>query len=363
MTQRSNLTKDSLLESLKTLQQNEPDKSITRDYFRKLTGYFDSVWQNYWGSWLEFKSAAGLEQTKTQRTLYSSVAKHAQYDNLREYNEVKTQWEGKYLKPAGDRLQTIICGSDFHDKLCDPFHRDIFVDTVRRVKPAKIILNGDVLDLYEFSRYTKDPRKVDIMSGINWAHKFLEDLREASPDSEIHWVEGNHENRLIKLLAEATPSLLPILSELHGMTVGSLLGLDKYEVNYISKANLATFNETDVKKEIAKNYYIAYDAVLFHHFPFASQWGLPGTNGHHHSHKCNVHYDALKGPYEWHQTGGGHIRNAEYTSGEKWTNGFLIIHVDTQRKNCQFNYTDTTYEFVEVGGKFFQRQTDQIVKT
>jgi hypothetical protein len=355
------ITKTQLLETLQKLQQ-ENDKSITREFFRKTTNLFDSTWQNYFGSWIEFKAAAGLEQTKIHRKLYSDVSKHSELDKLRDYNTKKIEWDGKFLKPNTDRLQTIICGSDFHDRLCDPFHRDIFVDTVRRVKPNKIILNGDVLDLYEFSRYTKDPRKVDVMSSIKWAHKFLEDLREASPDSEIHWIEGNHEHRLIKLLAEATPSLLPILSDLHGMTVGSLLGLDKYEVNYVSKANLATFKELDVKNEIAKNYYIAYETVLFHHFPFAAQWGLAGTNGHHHSHKSSVKFDAIKGPYEWHQTGGGHIRNADYANGEKWTNGFLIIHVDTQKKQAQFDYVDTTYDFVCVGGKYYQRSQDQIVK-
>ena len=354
--------KTKLITLLRDLQETNVDKSITREFFRKSTGIFDSAWQQFWGNWLEFKAAAGLEDSKPKRTLLTSVSKHAALDTLREYNSKKNQWEGKYLKPQGDRMQTIICGSDFHDKLCDPFHRAIFVDTVKRVKPAKIVLNGDVLDLYEFSRYTKDPRKVDIMSALQWVYKFLEDLREASPDSEIHWVEGNHENRLIKLLAEATPSLLPILSDIHGMTVGTLLGLDKYEVNYITKANLATFTETDTKKEIAKNYYIAYDAVLFHHFPFAKNWGLAGTNGHHHSHRCEVKYDALKGPYEWHQTGGGHIRNAEYTAAERWTNGFLIIHVDTQKKIPVFEYCDTTHEFACVGGKFFQRTEEQLIK-
>lgn len=351
-----------LIELLKNLQKENPDKAITRDFFRKTTTTFDSAWQKFFGSWLEFKAAAGLEDSKTVRKLSSSISKHASVDGLREYNEQKNKWDGKFLKPTGDRLQTIICGSDFHDKLCDPFHRAIFVDTVKRVKPNKIVLNGDVLDLYEFSRYTKDPRKVDIMSAIQWVYKFLEDLREAAPDAEIHWVEGNHENRLIKLLAESAPSLMPILSDIHGMSVGSLLGLDKYEVNYISKANLATFNETDVKKEIAKNYYIAYDSVLFHHFPYAKEWGMAGTNGHHHSHRCEVKFSAQKGPYEWHQTGGGHIRNADYATGEKWTNGFLLIHVDTQTKKNQFEYFDTTPDIVCVAGKYFIREDYQIIK-
>jgi hypothetical protein len=356
------MNKTTIVEVLKELQQSNPDKPITRDFFRKSTELFDSAWQNHFGSWIEFKSAAGLNQTKIQRQVYSAVSKHASVDKLKEFNTEKAGFEGKFLKPSGDRIQTIISGSDFHDILCDPFHLDIFIDTIARVKPNKVVLNGDVLDMYEFSRYTKDPRKIDMMAAINWAHKMLERIREASPDSEIIWVEGNHENRLIKLLAEATPNLLPILSDIHGFTVGSLLGLDKYEVNYVSKSDLATFNISDTKKEIAKNYYIAHETVLFHHFPFAKHWGLAGTNGHHHTHKSEVFFDALKGPYEWHQTGAGHIRNADYCNGERWTNGFLICHVDTQKKLTQFEYIDTTPEFVCVGGKYYQRTENQIIK-
>lgn len=356
------MTEQELIQELQDLAAEFPDKNITREFYRKQTGNYDSAWSKDFGTFLEFKAAAGLEETKFQRKLYSSVAKHAGVDKLKEYNKLKTQWDGKYLKPSGQRLQTIVCGSDFHDKLCDPFHRAIFIDTVRRIQPAKIVLAGDVMDMYEFSRYTKDPRKLDIMGAIAWVHAFLEELREASPDSEIIWIEGNHENRLIKVLAESNPHLMPILSDLHGMTVGTLLGLDKYEVNYISRADLATFTETDVKKEVAKNYFIAYGKVLFHHFPYAKNWGLPGVNGHHHSHRSEVKFDVLKGPYEWHQLGAGHIRAAEYCEGEKWTNGFMVCHIDTQGTSVQFNYVDTTPEFVEVGGKFYQRSNNQLIK-
>jgi hypothetical protein len=356
------MNKKEIIELLKELQSKNPDKTITRDFFRKTTDLFDSTWQQYFGSWLEFRAEAGLEQSRGQRKLYAAITKHASVDKLRDLNALKTQWEGKYLKPDNNRLQTILCGSDFHDILCDPFHLEIFIDTAKRVQPNKILLNGDILDMYEFSKYTKDPRKVDIVAAIKWAHVLLERLREACPDAEIIWTEGNHENRLVKMLAETNPNLMPILSDLHGMTVGSLLGLDKFEVNYVTRSDLATFNESDNKKEIAKNYYIAYDTVLFHHFPFGKKFGLAGTNGHHHSHRSETHFNALTGPYEWHQTGAGHIRRASYCEGERWSNGFLIIHVDTQKKLSQFNYIDTTHDFVEVGGKFYQRNEDQIIK-
>jgi hypothetical protein len=60
--------------------------------------------------------------------------------------------------------------------------------------------------------------------------------------------------------------------------------LTKYEVNFVARADLTAFNESDIKKELKKNYVILYDALLFHHFPEGFNMGYPGANGHHHKH-------------------------------------------------------------------------------
>lgn len=356
------MNKTELIQKLQELQTNNPDKEITRKVFRKETDIKDSVWEKQFGTFLEFKAAAGLQASKVKRKLQSAITKHASVDNLREFNEQKAGWEDKFLRPNSDRFQTILTGSDIHDKLCDPFYRRLFIQTAYRVKPHKIVLAGDVFDLYEFSKYSKDLRKVNILSAIEWVHKFLEDLRNASPDSELIMISGNHENRLLRYLSEQSPELLPILSDLHGFTISSLLGLDKYQVNFISKDSLAVFTETDLKKELAKNYYVAYDAVLFHHFPYAKDWGMAGVNGHHHNHKVDYQFSIHTGrSYEWHQLGAGHVRAAEYCEGEKWSNGFALIHVDTQKKFTQTEYFDVTNEHAVIGGRWYTRLESELI--
>jgi hypothetical protein len=356
------MSKQEMILKIQEIQNNNPDKEVTRKLFRDETSIPDSQWLQHFGTWLEFKSAAGLDNTKIQKRVLSAVSKHSSVEILSNFNQQREGFEGKFLKPADNRFQTILTGSDIHDKLCDPFYRRLFINTAYRVQPEKIILAGDIFDFYEFSKYNKDPRKVNILEAINWVHDFLSDLRNASPNSEIIMLEGNHEARLLKHLAEASPHVMPILSDLLGFTVSSLLGLDKYEVNYIAQADLATFNETDLKKEISKNYYIAHEAVLFHHFPYAKQWGLPGVNGHHHSHKVDHLFSALRGPYEWHQLGAGHIRVASYCNAEKWSNGFSLIHVDTLKKFVQIEYFDCTNEHCVIGGKWYERSDGESKK-
>jgi hypothetical protein len=356
------MTKEDVLAELVQLAYDYPEKNITRAFYRKETANPDSVWELHWGNWTNFMVAAGQARTKTQKQLYSQVAAHVSTDHLESITLEKLSYSGKYEKPSGKRFITVLAGSDIHGHLCDPFWRRIFIDTAARLKPDHIALVGDVLDLPNFSKYNQDPRTYDVLGEIKWTHQFLADLREAAGDVQLDLLEGNHSARLVKYLAESAPHLMPLLSDLHGMGVSELLGLDKYQVNYIAKANLAVFKETDLKKEIAKNYTVVADTVLFHHFPQAKNWGLDCQTGHHHTLKVDTFWNVTTGPTTWVQAGCGHVRNASYSMGEKWSNGFCIWHIDTLKKLATPEIIDVTNDLAVVGGKYYFRTEDEIVK-
>lgn len=351
-------TADDCIECLRKFQQQNDDKFITRNFFNKYSGISESTWNRYFGKFEEYKRSAGLILSRGQHRMELNISKHSGADAYRLMNIDKSDYEGKYRKPSNKRFRSTLVGSDFHDIECDPFVRRLFVETARRVQPEVIFLNGDMLDLTEFGKYTNDPRTWDVVGRIRWIHDLLRDLREASPDSEIIYLEGNHEFRLMRHLADATPALKAVLSDLHGFTVSKLLGLDEFEVNYVAKADLAAFTISDAKKEIGRNFAILYDAVLGHHFPEGRHMGIPGWNGHHHKHIGYAHYTLTYGASEWHQLGGGHIRNAEYCNGEKWTNGILLVHTDTQTKHSIFEYVDIR-DFAVVGGQFYERSEEE----
>jgi hypothetical protein len=250
----------------------------------------------------------------------------------------------------------MLIGGDVHDIECDPFWRQMFIETAKRVQPEKIVFNGDLFDLPEFSKYTVDPRGWDVVGRIRWVHNFLKDLREVSPTAEITLIEGNHELRILRNLSEATPAMKAVLADLHGFTVSKLLGLDEFKVNYVARADLSFFNKGDEKKELSKNYKIFYDFFIVHHYPEGAKLGLPGINGHHHSHDVQTLYSAaLNTSYEWHQIGCGHKRSAEYCDGEKWSLGFAVVHVDTLCKRAQIEYIDCTNDHCVIGGKWYQK--------
>lgn len=348
-------TKEELIENLRGIAEANPDAIITRNYYRVNSPYAESAWNGHFGTFEEFKRLAGIKLTRHQRRMEMDVAKHASAEPFRLMNIEKRQWGSKYLRPDKARFQTVLIGSDVHDIECDPFWKLMFLEAAKRIQPEKIVLNGDIFDMPEFGKYGVDPREWDVVGRIRWVHAFLDDLRKVSPNAEIVFIEGNHEHRLLRHLAEATPAMKAILADLHGWSVPELLGLSKYEINYVANADLATFTKSDTKAELKRNWTILYDFLIAHHFPEGERFGMPGWNGHHHKHHVHSHYSPILGAFEWHQIGSGHKREAVYCNGELWTNGFLIAHVDTVAKRAQFEYVDTTHDHCVLGGKWYQR--------
>lgn len=352
---KSNITADECIEALQQMAKAHPEKIITRNFFRNNSDIAESGWTQHFGTFEEFKRQAGVKLSRHARKMELDIARHASIDTYKLMNVEKRDYEGKYLKPNNNKYETVLVGSDIHDIECCPFWRETFIDTAKRVQPEKIIINGDLFDLPEFGKYNVDPRSWDVVGRIKWVHNFLGDLRKACPEAEMHLIEGNHEYRLLRHLSESTPAMKAILSDLHGFTVAKLLGLDEFEVNYVAPADLGVFTYSDVKKQLNRNFLILYDFLVFHHFPEANKFGLPGVNGHHHKHEVQTHYNPIMGSYEWHQLGAGHKMEASYTNGEKWSNGFCLIHVDTVEKRAQFEYIDTSSNHVVIGGKWYER--------
>jgi hypothetical protein len=72
---------------------------------------------------------------------------------------------------------------------------DIFLQTVQELKPSTIVLNGDTLDMFSISRYSKDIRfKSSLLNEREQYHKFLKILHDitSSYESDIFETNSNH---------------------------------------------------------------------------------------------------------------------------------------------------------------------------
>lgn len=352
-------TAQDCIEELRRVQQLNDEVFVSRNYFRNNSQISDATWNRYFGTFEEFKRQAGLQLSRQQHALERDIARHASVDHYRYINKQRSDYACKYERENGNRFKTVIVCSDLHDQEVDKFFLRVLLDTAKRVQPDVISLVGDIFDLPEFGNYNVDPREWDVVGRINFAHEnILKPLRENCPNAQIDFIEGNHEARLLKHMADATPALRAVLSDLHGFTVGKLLGLDRFEINYIAQADLSAWKKREVDKELAKNYKVYWDCFLCHHFPHARNMGVPGINGHHHQHQVWGMHNHVYGEYEWHQIGAGHKRSASYCEGEKWHNGFAIVNIDTHLKTVNFDYVPIT-TFAVSGGKWYYRTANE----
>lgn len=352
---QKNWTREQCIDHIRDIQKANPSMFITRNWFRKHSSISESTWNHIFGTFQEYKRSAGLTLSRHAGKLEKQIAKHAGADKLKSFTDEKRSYCGLYEKPVNRRFQTFMACSDVHDEHCDPFWKRVWLDAVRRVQPDIIILNGDIFDLAEFGKYEQDPREWNITRKIKLTLQFIRDTRDAAPNAQIDFIEGNHEFRLFRHLAEATPALRSVLADLHGFTIPKLLGLDEFEINFVGSADLKAWTEKDIRKEVTRNYKIYYDgAFLACHYPDRRKLGMAGIAGHHHKHEVWPIRQPNGVAAEFHQMGGGHYRAASYCDGEIWNMGFMIGHVDTLTKSTNFEYVPVSDHCV-VGGEWYLR--------
>lgn len=334
------VTKDDLLDDLRRLQAEAPFSNITRDYYRSHSALSEKQWTRVFGNFQEFKRQAGLEPTRDQNlTNHLRVAKNASLVTFRKFmQEDVLPYHNKYQKsPKNSRYATLVVGSDFHDKQSDPFVLGAFIRTCEMIQPDVIVLNGDIFDNYEFSRYDVDWAQVDIKGSWDFVQsKIFEPLRRVCPNSQIDLIIGNHEWRILKLLAsEKISPVKTWLSECLEIDLAKWFGLDKYQINLISKLDLSAYNKKDVTKELRENFKVYYGCFVAAHIKDYG-FGMSGTSGHTHRPSLSSSSNLALGNTSWLVTGCIKKTNAEYVEGpNKWTNGFSIVHIDKEEKKVQ----------------------------
>lgn len=127
-----------------------------------------------------------------------------------------TKGTGELILPSNQNKIGLL--SDLHI----PYHETSAIETAIDYMYKKgintIILNGDLVDFYKISRWSKDPHARSFEYERDMALEFFEFLRAIFPDATIYWKIGNHEERYEQFMRNKAPELL---------------GLDEFELNNI----------------------------------------------------------------------------------------------------------------------------------
>ena len=92
--------------------------------------------------------------------------------------------------------------------------------------PDCIILNGDILDCYDVSRFSKEIRRPKISEELEMGRNFFKYLRELFPTQPIYYKIGNHEERMRAYILRNAREL----ADLNDISLESLLHLQTYNI-------------------------------------------------------------------------------------------------------------------------------------
>ncbi|MDE1839858.1 MAG: hypothetical protein KGH87_08065 [Thaumarchaeota archaeon] len=204
-----------------------------------------------------------------------------------------------------------------------PFHDKKVLDGlvlpfVEEVKPAGIVLNGDIVDNYTMSEFSRNPmEKSDLNTEIKLAQGLMNRLSRVTKDGERWWIGGNHEARTTRYVWKHAPSL-GVVKEVQ---FENLFGLQHYGFqwkeygDHVWLGKLMLTHGTEVNKHsgwTARNHFLKHGtSVMIGHTHRMGQYHITNITGDHAAYEngCLCRLDP------------------EYDPSPNWQHGFALVHV------------------------------------
>lgn len=141
-----------------------------------------------------------------------------------------------------NREGTWLILNDVHLPYHDRTTIELAVATAKKRNLVGILLNGDILDSHEVSRFDKDPRAPRYKAEIETGKQFFAWLRGQCPSVDVIYKAGNHEDRLDNYIIQRAPALF----DLEGVNLTSLLHLAHHGVEWVGDKRLIKLGELKV---------------------------------------------------------------------------------------------------------------------
>ena len=221
-----------------------------------------------------------------------------------------------------NKMKKIVQLTDLHVPYHDEKSLVGVYDLLDNIRPHQICLTGDMFDFYELSKFDKNPdRKLTIQDEINEGFKILKTLADLCP--EIHFVKGNHEDRLRRFLWQ-NPSLASLdVLELPNLLRLNELGIKYHDFEYIY--NKFRFTHGSIVRAESG----ASAKAELH------KYGSSMASGHTHRLGMYLKTDA-RGTIGAYEMGCLCQTNPEYIDGiPNWLQGLGVFYFDDDRFYCQ----------------------------
>jgi predicted phosphodiesterase len=213
--------------------------------------------------------------------------------------------------------------SDIHFPYHDKQALMVALRTGKQEEVDSILLNGDILDFYQLSKFTKDYRKPSVKAELDIFRFFIDQLKQRFPDAAIYYKLGNHEVRLdrwIKHNAQMFDGMLDLKHLIDFVGAGVVYLKDNIGVKF-GKLNIIHGHEVRANGSlvnIARTYYMKTNSnIMVGHWHQVQEYATKTLNGDIHG--------------AW-ATGCLCKLDADYTYGiNSWNHGFAIVEMTDEQ--------------------------------
>ena len=349
-------TPKQLIADIRSLAKSHPNKNISQGFYRKHGKYGAcDQYQSAFGTFPDFKRAAGMHTTRQVQKVKNRIGKTLASNEIKDFHKTEIYpYANKFRKKRNKRFKEALIISDTHDTKMDRFLFDVAVDVAKRRQPDHMIWNGDIFGNDPFSRWPKDPRSMNVAGGFQFVrNEIFAPMKKAVPDAEQDFVIGNHDLWLLKHLADRSPEIRMLLSDVLGLSLSDIFGLNEFEINLVSKFDL---EEWKIENSKIKQNYKVYDGCFTAAHKQDWSLGTSGTSGHTHRPRLECSTSIPMGAMQWMTTGCMSHTDEIYIDGLPTAQqGFGYAVWDTKTKSVQVEPLNLTGNHITIDGYRYER--------
>lgn len=224
---------------------------------------------------------------------------------------------------------TALLWGDTHFPLqCDDTLK-VVAAIAKDVQPDVLCHMGDLIDSTDLSeKFKKNPaRKETLQDEINMGRAHLAHMRVLCPDAKFILLEGNHEERMTRVLwnMEGPARSLSLLTDVQKvLTWPYLLGCEELGIEFVPYKQQST--RSFLPKFLLKHGTLVRSKGGYTAHSELSKYGMSGASGHTHRLDSIMHRDH-NGNHVWLETGCTCLLNPDYTQDPDWQNGCVVLTV------------------------------------
>jgi predicted phosphodiesterase len=242
------------------------------------------------------------------------------------------RWPKAAKRIVGNTITALLWGDTHFPHQCDKALA-VVAAIAKDIQPDVLCHMGDLIDSADLSeKFKKNPaRKETLQDEIDMGRAHLARMRVLVPDAQFILLEGNHEERMTRVLwnMEGPARALSLLTDVQkALSWPSLLGLDFMDIQWVPYGEQT--KQRFLPKFLLKHGTIVRQKGGYTAHSELSKYGMSGASGHTHRLSDIMHRDH-NGNHIWIETGCTCSLEPEYTPDPDWQNGCVVLtlHRDT----------------------------------